>query len=363
MHIVLSGYFGFDNVGDEAILFSMIHALRKIDPQIKLTVLSNQPEKTANTYDVEAVNRWNMKEIIQLIKNSDGLISGGGSLLQDATGWKTIPYYISMMKIAKWHKKPVFIYAQGMGPITGKFNRWLTKQSLNKVDAITLRDEASKKLLEELGVHKVMNIVPDPVTGLDTTGFTNDWIENLDTTRPIIAVSVREWALAKTETSHFKVEIALALDELVRLGNQIVFVPMHGEHDLRASEKTALHMKETSKIAPADASIEEKIALIGRADVLIGMRLHALIFAATTATPFIAISYDPKIDAFAAISEQTLIGHVGTDDWNAQGLITATSDLLENISENKANLSIKIADFKRDTEATAEAAIALFQRK
>ena len=98
MRVVLSGYFGFDNVGDEAILFSIIRALRKLEPSVDITVLSNNPAETAATYGVETVNRWNIGEVRAALKSADGLISGGGSLMQDATSWKSIPYYSAVIK-------------------------------------------------------------------------------------------------------------------------------------------------------------------------------------------------------------------------------------------------------------------------
>nr|WP_316046858.1 polysaccharide pyruvyl transferase family protein [Planococcus glaciei] len=105
MRIVLSGYYGFDNVGDEAILYAIIQSLKEYYPEIGIVVLSNKPEKTARTYGVEAVNRWNVAEVAKAIKAADGLISGGGSLLQDETGRKSIPYYAGVMKIAQFLKK------------------------------------------------------------------------------------------------------------------------------------------------------------------------------------------------------------------------------------------------------------------
>ena len=43
MHVVLSGYYGFDNVGDDAILFSIIPSSEKDSGSIDITVLSNNP--------------------------------------------------------------------------------------------------------------------------------------------------------------------------------------------------------------------------------------------------------------------------------------------------------------------------------
>lgn len=53
-----------------------------------------------------------------------------------------------------------------------------------------------------------------------------------------------------------------------------------------------------------DYSIEELMSIIGNMDVLLGMRLHALIFSALMHVPFLGISYDPKIDNFLALIGQ-----------------------------------------------------------
>ena len=92
MRVVISGYFGYHNVGDEAILKSIITALRKQNPNIDIVVLSNDVEYTKKTYNVDAINRWSIIDIYNTLKKSDGLISGGGSLLQDATSNRPIKY-------------------------------------------------------------------------------------------------------------------------------------------------------------------------------------------------------------------------------------------------------------------------------
>ena len=83
MRVLISGYYGFHNIGDEAILKSIITALRQEKPDIEITVLSNDVEHTKNTYNVDAINRWNIAKIYLELLKSDGLISGGGSLLQE----------------------------------------------------------------------------------------------------------------------------------------------------------------------------------------------------------------------------------------------------------------------------------------
>ena len=136
-------------------------------PDIQITVLSENPEYTAKTYQVQAVKRDHFFQVRRVIKASDGLISGGGSLLQDKTSLKSIPYYAGIIQLAKRMKKPVFIYSQGIGPVSNKMCRWIVRKTLNQADGITVRDERSKKLLEKLGVKDSVTVVPDPVMGLE----------------------------------------------------------------------------------------------------------------------------------------------------------------------------------------------------
>ncbi|GGB60049.1 polysaccharide pyruvyl transferase CsaB [Lentibacillus populi] len=356
MHIVVSGYYGFGNVGDEAILFSIIEQLRMVEPTIKITILSNNPEETKRTYQVNAVNRRKITEISQALRESDGLISGGGSLLQDKTGMLTIPYYTGIIKLAKWLQKPVFIYAQGMGPINGILSKWLVKYTLNNVEQITVRDEASQHLLTKIGVKHASTIVPDPVLGLDSSSYDHQWEPAHKFTQKFITVSVRDWPTNKPFTQ----KIASTLDQLVQDGYAVVFVPMHGEKDERKSQETAELMTEHSYISPANASLQAKIALIGESNLLIGMRLHSLIFSAINYTPFVAISYDPKIDAFASLCDQPVVGHVEEDNWDSQQLYHQTNHALHNKEFKRMELRKKVRTYQREARNTPELALAAF---
>ncbi|MFS0674964.1 polysaccharide pyruvyl transferase CsaB [Ornithinibacillus sp. 179-J 7C1 HS] len=359
MHIVLSGYYGYGNVGDEAILLSIIEAMRKQEPDIQFTVLSFNPEETSITYGVHAINRFDFTSIYQAIKESDGLISGGGSLIQDETGLRSVPYYTGIIQIARWHKKPVFIYAQGMGPIKLLHNKLLVRWTFNKVDFITVRDELSKKFLEKIGIKKQVYVVPDPVLGLDYTRFTTSWPENNGVTDKYIAVSVRDWPTK----FQFKMKIAKALDSIAEMNYKIIFVPMHGEHDELTSAEIMSIMEKGAFIAPHQLTTEEKIALIGKSELLIGVRLHSLIFAALNQTPFVAISYDPKIDAFASIFNQPIIGHVANDDWDDRTLFNQVASLLKNPDDFKESLQDNYEKHRITALRTAELAINIFTEK
>ncbi|WP_182199823.1 polysaccharide pyruvyl transferase CsaB [Paraliobacillus salinarum] len=357
MHIVLSGYYGFENVGDEAILFSIIQSLKELQHDIKITVLSNDPSSTSKTYGVDAVNRWKIKEVIHVLKDSDGLISGGGSLLQDQTSLKSIPYYTLIMHLAKRCKKPVFIYAQGIGPISHPVSKLITKYTLNKMDSVTVRDNDSKKLLETIGVNKSIDIVPDAVLGLDVTTFKTDW-KLQEKNKKSVAVSVREWP----SDVPYKQKIAASLDILAQKGFEIVFLPMHGEVDNKASEEVANMMTERSIIAPHDASIEDKITLIGQSRILLGMRLHSLIFSVITRTPFVALSYDPKVDSFASIFEQPVAGNVTQENWDSNSLVDIIEESFSEEANEKNRIHNKLIHYQKEAFETSRKALSLFAK-
>jgi polysaccharide pyruvyl transferase CsaB len=357
MKLVISGYYGFHNVGDEAILLSIIQALRNNQPDIELTVLSNDPAYTKDTYGVQAVNRWDLKAVWKVLQESDGLISGGGSLLQDKTSMKTIPYYTGIIQMAKLLRKRVFIYAQGMGPINNFVSKKIVRGAL-KNTYVTVRDVKSKQLLEDIGMTSSIEIVPDPVLGLTRNGDNVPFVEGWNANDKTLIVSVRDW-----ETSiPFKKEIGRALDMVASDGTQILFLPMHGKHDEETSIEMVGMMNKPAFIAPHDLSIEEKINLIGASDVLLGMRLHALIFAAVVDTPFVAVSYDPKIDAFVEISGQTIGGDVDKNDWTGESLAEIVKQKLLSVENEKMKLRDKVRPEIEKAQLTAVKALEYFEK-
>ena len=100
VNILISGYYGFDNIGDESILRTLVSSLREHIPDCSLTVLSHNPTSTREKYGVEAVDRMSPVAILRAVKKCDMLISGGGSLLQDVTSSKSLHYYLSIIRCA-----------------------------------------------------------------------------------------------------------------------------------------------------------------------------------------------------------------------------------------------------------------------
>ena len=148
--ILISGYYGFANAGDEAMLTAIIESLRQVEKNVELTVLSGNPEDTAAKHQVCSVYRFNPLGIIRAMKDSELIISGGGSLLQDVTSKRSLLYYLSIIGLGKFFGKKVMLYSQGIGPLNRSSTRRAVGFVLRFVDTITVRDSISKDELEEL---------------------------------------------------------------------------------------------------------------------------------------------------------------------------------------------------------------------
>jgi len=298
--VVISGYYGFDNTGDEAVLYAILRALEQECKEITLevTVLSNQPEKTSQLYGVRAIDRWDIKEVYKTVKNSDLLISGGGSLLQDVTSNKTVPYYLLIIKMAQWHKKEVVFYSQGYGPVNKSFNKYLIKKVLNKINYIFVRDNNSKKALLDIGVTKSpITVVADPVLGMEANKEAvvkmKNHIESYSKGKLRMGIYLRSW-----KNDHKLIDKMRILCEILESeGLDVFFIPMQQPED--SAFLKAIDFPDISLYKIIDhLDVQEVFALTGQMDLVIGMRLHALIMAAAQGVPVVGLSYDPKVKDF-----------------------------------------------------------------
>ena len=320
--IVSSGYYGFANAGDEAMLSAIVGSLLALLPDAEITVITGNPAATAKSHGVKTVHRFNVFAIISALSRCDLLISGGGSLLQDVTSSRSIYYYLGIIQTAIVFKRPVMLYAQGIGPVTGTLAKNLVKTVLQHVDVIGVRDEDSQETLVRMGVTRppvhvtadaVLSVpVPAPARGVEILAA-----KGVSAAEKKVAVAFRDWQSMKNH----KGELARAVDRLTAKEKcRIIFIPMQYPADVGAAKEIASLMAEDAIVLEEAYNTEEFMSLMGAVDLVIANRLHALVFAAVMNTPMTAVSYDPKIDAF-----MTLIGGsicCTMEDFDSEHIVT-----------------------------------------
>lgn len=342
--IVISGYYGFKNLGDEAVLLGIKTLLEQIDSELEITVLSAAPKETSKLYNLNSVSRTSLIQILNVLAEADLFISGGGSLLQDTTGSLSVPYYLGLAWLAKLQGNKTVYYAQGAGPLTKKWSQKLTSITLNRFDFLGVRDQGSENLLKEIGVKKELQITVDPVFALT---------DSLKTTRKKIkgkieiGVSVRPW-----KTDYIK-ELALALNNFAVDKNcKFVILPMHKGSDEQKSLELQKQLTAPSEIRNLSAEPKQALKEFAQFDLFVGVRLHSLIFALLNKIPLLALSYDPKIEGL--MSELDYLPVFKLENLEAEKIRAS----LENIFAERYSLQKKIKEFvklkKRKAQEFAE---------
>lgn len=483
LRVAVSGYYGFNNTGDEAILAALITTLRALAPGVDITVFSHCPRETRRLFEVRAVNRWNPMGVILSLLRSDLLLSGGGGLLQDVTGVRSLCYYLAVVTLAKLFGKPVVYYAQGVGPVRTRFGRWLTRLVSNKVDLITVRDQASREDFIKMGVHRPPIVVTaDPVLAVSQANFgpepgaavlarlregaggnagggehlqgtfpgknpgneegageeassekeaavtevaggehqaaagevfsERDGVAGVRTgqnpdghpggesastagreadagavdlsgeapaggapaggrgdaddeqtasrerpveeTRRTLGIAIRDWK----DCYEFKRAVATAADRLVREGWEVVFIPFHFPRDLQSCQEASWLMQEPNLLVRFKLSVEELFSLLGQLDLVLGMRLHALVMASVMRTPCVGITYDPKVASFLEMTGQPVAGTV--EDLDGERLYREIVQAWERRQEISAHLEQVLVPLRQRAWETAGLTMSVF---
>ncbi|MCD8025002.1 MAG: polysaccharide pyruvyl transferase CsaB [Candidatus Gastranaerophilales bacterium] len=286
VNVLISGYIGFSNFGDDAMLSILVEHLK--EKKCNITALSSNIEQTKKKYGVNAFYYKNFKEILSAIKNTDILIQGGGTLLQNETSNANLFYYLSLIFLAKIFSKKVIIFSQGIGPINGAFSNFLTKIALKLADVITVRDSASIKILSRwhMSSHLVNDIVWDakilPYAPENAIGVQIRACKNMDKNFLTLLAKYVDMHFSEFEIRIFSFQNA-----------QDTAACYNFERALKARNhlvKTKVFLYEDTK-----KMIEE----FSKLKYLIAMRLHANILGLKYGVKVLPVAYSDKVRNFA----------------------------------------------------------------
>lgn len=341
--VIINGYYGYKNTGDDALLQAMIENVRATNKNARITVLSASPKETSYRYSVNSIHRYNVLRILKEMKHASLFISGGGSLLQDVTSTKSLFYYSEMIKLAKRFGMKIMIYANGFGPINKKKNLDVVKKSLLCADYISMREPQSASELKELLPQLDIQTTADPAFSL---GEVSDaWKTKLlaklglESGKNYFAVSVRDW---QDNDKNLTEKIAEFCNHTYTNHNLIpVFVSMQNSKDLAISEKI-IDKLSCPSVLISKVTAKELISILGDMTFTIGMRLHFLVFSVISATPPIPLSYDPKIIS--------MIKYIGLDaPLNASNVdLDALINKANYIIDNRDILSKHLSDRRKE---------------
>lgn len=306
---LVCGAYGRGNAGDDAILEAIVAELREIDPDLPVWVLSRSPKDTRLTYRVNSIYTFAFPRFLHRMGKTRLYINGGGSLMQDVTSHRSLWFYLFTIWAAKHLGNQVQMYGCGIGPIHYPANRARCANILQKsVDIITLRDTHSKAELADMGITRPEIILAsDPTVILPASPpeVVDGMLESrgLDPAGRYIGFTLRPWPGFEEKAELFGRAADYAWE---KHGLTPVFLPIEKRLDVAASRKAAAHMKAPHYIVEDTGASDHTIGLFARMQVVVSMRLHALVFSAGQGVPLVGVVYDQKISSFLSYIGQDL---------------------------------------------------------
>jgi len=305
MKAFIIGYYGSDNIGDEVLLSQTIRMIKEIRPDSEIKSLSYCAAKTKELHGIGTIGRNKYFEIVRAIRQADIVVGGGGSMLQNVTSKRSLVYYLALLRLAKAFNKKVILLGNGFGPVSGKFS-----------------DSQTIKNLQRLGVKTRIELAAD----LSYYGYE----PSKRSKSKRVALNVRPWKNNEVIIE----EISKFAKKLLENGYEVDFLSMQKDRDEKLKEK--IEEKSGISLPLIPNTVDGFLKTSENYSCLVGMRLHALIWAGLKDLPFVGIEYDPKIAAYVDSTGQLSVGPV--DEIEAEKLWKAFSEMMDNYDEKKALL-------------------------
>lgn len=366
--VVISGYYGYRNMGDDSLLSVIIEQLRAEKPDVTITALTGNPKSMELRFGVKCVHRYNPFAVVRALRHAKLLISGGGSLLQDGTSTKSLCYYTAVMALARRLKTKVMIYGNGIGPLYREKNRRLAARAVERADAVTLRDPVSLKTLTEMGIDPEKPVVTaDPAFLMseadparmarlyERAGIT-------DATRFFLVSLRSDHNLDESSDGRLGEEFLNRMSAICRAikekyGLLPVLVPMQKAYDLEICRAVA---RDSGGVTVEGITAKELSGLVVGSEFVLGMRLHIIVYAAACGIPPVAISYDPKI---AAMMEHLGERHlVSVFDAEEATVLPMVDDIIANRPAYRAHLARRAVELRHAAKQDVQTAIRLLNR-
>lgn len=293
LKILIIGYYGANNTGDEVLLKSTVELLKSVYNSPEIKAITYNVDDTVKNHGIVGISRNKFMNIIKVLRESDIVIGGGGSMIQNVTSNRSLIYYLTILKIAKIFKKKVMLLGNGIGPIKGNIPLCITVKMLKKLDAVILRDKESFNLLDTNGLENIY-LGSDLAFSLEYGNCQKSVIPKR------IAINLRKWFYERQFLEEFKKFIVY----LSEAGYEVVLIPFQSGNDDVVLRELLYSIDGENIRLLESGECEEVLSEISKSELFIGMRLHGLIFSSIVNTPFIGLSYDPKVSAFSESQEQ-----------------------------------------------------------
>ncbi len=261
--------------------------------------------------------RWDLpvprglRRLLRSYARSDLVIAAGGGYLYTTSrlhGNVMLLIHLHSFRLAAVLGKPVYLWAQSIGPFAAGYQARLVRMALRAVRLVEVREDVSRDLVSgwrlKVPVREAADAAflllaaePDVDLGLATRGAALR-----------VGMTVRRWFRDPAQQARYQRTMAAFADRLAReCDAEVVFVPQvtavrQDDDDRDAAREVAALMSHADRahVIEEELSAPQVKWLCGAMDFFVGTRMHSNIFALSLGVPTLAISYQPKTDGIMA---------------------------------------------------------------
>ncbi len=148
MKYLMGGYYGWQNVGDDLLLYVTIAGVARVDGDAEFTVVSSVPVEIPPGTKVTLTSGSRRFETTRQLLHNDVWLFGGGGLLQDRSerSLQSLGYLRHRAWMAKMFRRKIVALGLGIGPLVTAEGRKASRDFLYAADLVTVRDQASLDL-------------------------------------------------------------------------------------------------------------------------------------------------------------------------------------------------------------------------
>lgn len=371
--ILLAGYYGVGNIGDDAIMISIVNSIQKTREEVSFEIVSFDPQRTETDFGLRAVYWRDIPAVAGAVLRADLVIIGGGGLFMDYWGLDENSYFRTVhggistygtpARLAQAFGIPWMFYGVGIGPLFNETAREHTRRLFSQAPLAALRDDDSAALLREVGLEPLpghIHLTADPAFGLEvppqyrTAAQQRCTMLGVEADKPLLGVSIRYWDRPQPPLEWIPA-LAEGLREFIRQTSaQILLLPFQIGGDGLTDDLSVCRALQGKIDLPGIHLVEELLhpfemqALLGGCDMVFGMRLHALLMAINEGAPVLGLAYDPKVSSF--------MKRGGMEKWACSMPVEPgpLTDLILESWENRGTLVARAQKYRQEMFPLAE---------
>ncbi len=299
MRVLVAGWAGSTNLGDELVLIGMLAHLRTLGHEP--VVLSNDPAATTTDHGVAALPAKTPLDLLRAAEQGEGLVFGGGGLLQDQTSPLNLPFHLARVWAAQRRRLPVVGVGLGVGGLTTRLGHALVRRTFSRAP-LSVRDDDSADLLSSIGMDRptvsadLALHLPDPVVTVQDRVVVclRPWSGR----RSVLPASLQARRADAAPEARID-QTARALDEVSqRLDLPVHLVAFQADRDGPLHDAVADRM--TAPVTTSRPSLHDLVAEVCSGRVVVSTRYHGGISAVLGARPVVLIGYSQKVVSLAA---------------------------------------------------------------